>query len=174
MWRRRGASGKCCGATVYLLLVLVAAGCAYYSTSGGLVGGIRTVAVPLANNETAEAGIAALLTQQVEQAYQADGRLRVVDEETADAILYLTVRRLEDRPFTYTAEEVTEQYRFTVGVGAELVRSTDMEVLLDLPGLQGWGTYDAAVPDEEGRNAAVEAALDMVIEELLDRSTSSW
>ncbi len=156
------------------LCVLTAGGCAYYTLGGGVVGGLRTLAVPLARNETAEAGLAEQLTSRVEQAYAADGRLRVVDEDTAEGVLYLWVRQVEDRPFTYTADEVTEQYRFRMEVQAEFVRTADMDVVLELPELYGWGTYDAVTADDEGRDAAIEAAIQMLIEELLGRSTSSW
>ena len=70
--------------------------------------------------------------------------MRVVDEESADALLQLNVISIEDRPFTYTTAEQTEQYRFAVLVAAELVRLEDGEVLLALAELEGWGTYDAA------------------------------
>ena len=155
-------------------LALWVTGCAYYSTSGGVIGGIRSVAVPLAANETAEFGLAQALSERVESAYARDGRLRVADEDNADAVLYLTVLTFEDAPFTFTAAETTEQYRFRVAVGAELVRSSDASVLLELPRLEGWGTYEASAGDAEGREPAVEAALDMVIQELLDRTSSSW
>ena len=148
--------------------------CAYYSTSAGAVGGIRSIAVPVAENETSEFGIGDLLSERIADAYARDGRLRVVDEESADAVLYLWIRSLDDAPFTYTAEEVTEQYRFRVRVDAELVRSEDGEELLKLEGMEGWGTYDAALTDEEGRNRAVERALDMLIEEIVDRTTAGW
>ena len=84
------------------------------------------------------------------------------------------VLSVDDRPFTYTAAEQTEQYRFAVRVAADLVRVADGEVLLELVGLEGWGTYDAALGEEEGREPAVDRALDMVIEELVDRTTAGW
>ena len=40
--------------------------------------------------------------------------------------------------------------------------------------MEGWGTYDAALPEEEGRDVAIESGLDMVIEEVVDRVTASW
>lgn len=148
--------------------------CAYYSTSGGLIGGIRTLAVPVAENETAESRLAEQLTERLIQAYTRDGQLRIVDEGHADAVLYLRVAAVDDVPFTYTAAEVTEQYRFKIQVDAELVRTTDQEQLLSLKQLEGWSTYDAALPDEEGRDRAVVLALDMIIEELVDRTTAGW
>ena len=67
------------------------------------------------------------MTERTVDAYAEDGRLRVIDEESADALLQLEVVSVEDRPFTYTAAEQTEQYRFTVEVAAELVRAVDGE-----------------------------------------------
>ena len=155
-------------------VAVVLGGCAYYSTSGGLIGGIRTVGIPVAENQSAEFAVAERLTERAGDAYAEDGRLRVVDEESADALMQLEVLSVDDRPFTYTAAEQTEQYRFAVRVAAELVRVADGEVLLELVGLEGWGTYDAALGEEEGREPAVDRALDMVIEELVDRTTAGW
>jgi len=139
-----------------------------------MVGGIRSIAVPLAANDTPEFELGRLLTDRVEQAYTRDGRLRVVDEQSAAAILYLTVLTRADAPFTYTADETTEQYRFQVTVAARLVRTSDSTVLLDLARLEGWGTYSASAEDAEGRDPAVTTALDMVVQELLDRTASDW
>jgi hypothetical protein len=156
-------------------LSLAAGGCAYYTTSEGMVGGIRSVAVPLAANETAEADLAETLTERVEAAFARDGRLRVVDEESAEAVLRLTILAVDDAPYTFTAGETTEQYRFRVTVKAKLERSDgDAAALLELPRLEGWGTYSAAAADAEGRDPAVTTGLDMVIRELLDRASSSW
>ena len=154
--------------------VLCIIGCAHYSTSGGLVGGIRTLGVPVAEIQVAEFDIAEALSARAVEAFSRDGRLRVVDEESADALLELVVLSIEDNPFTYTAAEQTEQYRFLLSVRGRLVRSLDEEVLLDFDPIEGWATYDAALSDAEGRDPAVEQALDMVVEELIDRSTSSW
>ena len=156
------------------LAVLCVGGCAYYSTSGGLLGGIRSIGIPVADNQTSEFAVAERLTELAIDAYAEDGQLRVVDEESADALLQLNVISIEDRPFTYTTAEQTEQYRFAVLVAAELVRVEDGEVLLTLAELEGWGTYDAALAEEDGRDPAVERALDMVLEELVDRTTAGW
>lgn len=159
---------------VSLALPLLVSACAHYTASGGLVGGIRTVAVPVAANATADFRIAEQLSERLVDAYTRDGQLRVVDEDRADAVMHLNVEAVDDAPFTYTAAEVTEQYRFRVLVGAELVRSSDEEVLLRLERLEGWSTYDASLPDDQGRDPALVAALDMLIEEILDRTTAGW
>ncbi len=136
------------------------------------------MAVPEAENETPEFDVAEVLTERISDAFASDGQLRVVDEESADAVMYLRVVSLDDRPFTYTAAEETEQYRFNIFIDAELLKTEDDDQLLELKGLEGWGTYDASLADEEGdeegRDQAIEAALDMIIEEIIDRTTASW
>ncbi len=155
--------------------LMVLAGCAHYSTTAGLVGGIRTVAIPTAANQTAEVDVAQRLTRRAVDAFLEDSRLRVVDEESADALLLLRVADLEDEAHTYTAGEVTQQYRYRLFVEVLLERSSG-EVLLNMGRLSGFGTYDAALPDEdeEGREPAIDKAMDMVIEEIVDRTTASW
>ena len=148
--------------------------CTHYSMSSGLIGGIRTVAIPTAENETSEVDVGQRLSDRVTDAFLADGRLRVVDEESSDALLLLRVQRLEDEPFTFTVTEVTEQYRFRLFTSAVLERAEDGSELLDLGSLVGWGTYDAALSEGEGRDPAVDTAMDMIIEEIVDRTTASW
>ncbi len=157
-----------------LAALLLPAACAHYSTQAGLVGGIKSVAIPTAENGTSEVDVGQRLTDRATDAFLADGRLRVVDEESADALLLLRIERLEDSPHTFTAGEVTEQYRFRMFASAVLERAADGSDLLEIERLVGWGTYDAAQPDEDGRDPAVEAAMDMIIEEIVDRATASW
>ena len=165
MLRRRGAA---------FLLVTWIAGCAYYSTSSGMLGGIRSLAIPVAENDTVEFEIAERITERAGNAFTEDGQLRIGDAEGADALLLLHGVQLEDRAFTYTAAEETEQYRFKVFVDVALLKVSDDERLLSLEQVEGWGTYDASLEDEEGRDLAVDAALDMIIEEIVDRTTASW
>ena len=157
-----------------LFLAFALTSCAYYSTSSGIVGGIRSVAIPTAENETAEFEIGELLSERTESGFTSDGQLRVVDEESADALLLLRIVDLEDDAFTYTATQQTEQYRFKVLVDVELMRMQDGNQLLQLEQVEGWGVYDATMADEEGRDLAIETALEMIVDEVVGRTTSSW
>ena len=88
-----------CSLTIFSLLVCFI-GCSYYSTSTGMIAGIQTVNIPVAESLTAEFGIADRLSERAEEMYIRDGRLRVVDQDGADAILYLTVQNISDEPFS--------------------------------------------------------------------------
>lgn len=158
----------------FLLALILASGCAHYSTTAGVAGGVRSVFIPVAANDTPEPGIAEELSERLSRAFAADGRLKVVDEASADASFALRLRAVEDRPFTYTASEQTQQYRFKLTLEARMSKNADGSALLEAKEIVGWGTYDAGLSDSEGREAAVAAALDMVVVELVDRATAGW
>ena len=84
-----------------LLIMYLPLSCAYYSTSATGSGGIRSVAVPLLDNESLEAGIHQALTDSLIQGFVSDAALRVVEEDQADAVLQGTVLEIKEEPFTY-------------------------------------------------------------------------
>ena len=149
-------------------------GCSYYSTSTGMIGGIQTISIPIAESLTAEFVIADRLSERAEEMYIQDGRLRVVDQDGADAILHITVQNISDEPFTYSAAEQTEQYRFAMRINGRLVSVISKETLKEFDSIEGWGTYVSSSNQDESREQAVDKAIDMVVQEFIDRSTTSW
>src|SRR3989442_8435143 len=69
------------------MAVAVALAACGYSLRGNLPDRIKTVAVPVFVNRTAEPAVENFLTQAVVQAFSTNGRLRVVKPGEADAIL---------------------------------------------------------------------------------------
>lgn len=67
-------------------LALVLAGCGY-SVRGNLPDHIRTVAVPIFRNKTAEPAVENAITSAVINAFVTSGRLKVVPVAEADAVL---------------------------------------------------------------------------------------
>ena len=99
-----------------LLLLLVVAGCWYYSTSGSLLPShIKTVAVPLFENETTwEYGIKEKLTDAVIDAFTQDNTLRVESERSADSIIRASIAAIKETPFTYDREEQVQEYKMQI------------------------------------------------------------
>jgi hypothetical protein len=61
--------------------------CGPYSFSGTTLGGIKTVYIPVFENETIEYGLGDELTNDVTSAIVADNTLKVVGQNAADAII---------------------------------------------------------------------------------------
>lgn len=88
-------------------------GCGY-SIHGNLPDHVRTVAVPVFTNRTAEPAIESFLTQAVVEAFATNGRLRVVTTVEADAILEGEVVGYEIQALAFDPRASIRQYRLVV------------------------------------------------------------
>ncbi len=88
-------------------------GCGY-SIHGNLPDHVRTVAVPVFTNRTAEPAIESFLTQAVVEAFATNGRLRVVTPVEADAILEGEVVGYEIQALAFDPRASIRQYRLVV------------------------------------------------------------
>lgn len=100
------------GAALAFMLAALA-GCGY-SLRGTLPDHVKTVAVPVFANKTAEPAVENLLTQAVVQAFSTNGRLRVVKPEEADAILEGEVVGYEIQALAFDPRASIRQYRLVV------------------------------------------------------------
>jgi outer membrane lipopolysaccharide assembly protein LptE/RlpB len=89
------------------------AGCGY-SLHGNLPDHVRTVAVPVFTNRTAEPAIESFLTQAVVEAFATNGRLRVVNAAQADAVLEGEVVGYEVQTLAFDPRASIRQYRLVV------------------------------------------------------------
>jgi outer membrane lipopolysaccharide assembly protein LptE/RlpB len=108
-------------------LVLLCAACGY-SVRGQLPSHIKTVAVPIFVNKTAEPAVEGLVTRAIVEAFSTNGKLKVVRREDADAIL-------EGEVVAYTVDSIAfdptanvRQYRLTITLNLRFkdVRKNEM------------------------------------------------
>ena len=93
------------GGTLLAVAVLVTA-CGPYSFSGSaLPSYIKTVAVPIFEDRTAEFGIKEALTDAIIERITQDNTLKISDRRRADSVLDGTVLRIEDRAGAYNRDE---------------------------------------------------------------------
>ena len=146
-----------------LLALFLTTGC-YYATPSSFLGGINSIGIPPPSNQTSEQSVADSLTEMSLRAFSQEGRLRIADEEGADAILYLDILSVEDR-FHPSAQSV-DQYRFSVVVSVE-IKAFEGSVLLKQYEARGWGTYE----EDAEREQAIGKAVRMIVRDIIDRST---
>ncbi len=167
------------GATAILLaLTVLMTGCFRYSFTGAVPSHIKTVAIPLFQNNTAEYGIVEQLTDELILVFQNDNTLKIADESSADAILRGTLLRVEDAPYTYAGEGEAAnfsvgEYKLTLIVKVEYYDQVKDEVIWEQE-VQGWGTYDyvSGTPDE--REEGFNEAIDKLAEDVLNLTVSGW
>ena len=142
--------------------------CAHYSTSATGGAGVRTVAVPLFENESLEPEVHQALTDSLIEAFVSDGALRVVDEDRADAVLHGTIVEVKEEPFTYQAQ--AEQYRIVVFVNVTCQTIENKTVQWEEKRLRGYGIYSATERREEARATGLAAAFRMLTKDIVDRT----
>lgn len=153
-------------------------GCIRYSFSGAVPGHIKTIAIPLFQNFTAEYGIVERVTDELILSFQKDNTLKIVDDKTADAILRGTLIRVEDAPYTYAGEGEAQnfsvgEYKLTLFVSLEYYDQVKDEVIWKQD-VQDWGTYQyvSGAPDE--REEGFAEAIDKLAEDILNLTVSGW
>ena len=98
------------------LIIAILASCGPYSFSGATVGGIKTVYIPVFNNETIEYGLGEELTNKITEAIVADNTLKVVGESDADAYISGKVISYKKSSETYNKEDQVQEYRVDLSV----------------------------------------------------------
>ncbi len=161
-----------------LILPLLLVGCFRYSFSGAGPGHIKTIAIPLFENTTAEYGVVERLTDALILAFQQDNTLKITDEESADAILLGRLVRVEDVPYTYEGEGETAnfsvgEYKLTLTVKLKYIDQVKDEVIWEQE-VRGWGTYNHTSGTPEEREEGFDEAIEKLTEDILNMTVSGW
>jgi outer membrane lipopolysaccharide assembly protein LptE/RlpB len=161
----------------YLCCLLIAgvfllSGCGYTLVGrGSLPGHISTVAIPIFENTTLEQGVEDVLTQTIIDVYIRGGRVQLVQEAQADAILLGTITSYSsDEVVTYNDQNDAASYRLAVSIDVTMRDLVNDETLWEVEKLTededflGGPDVDPAQERENERQA-----LDQLAKELAER-----
>jgi hypothetical protein len=153
------------------VLLLFTAGCGAYSFSPSGRSAVKSIAVPLFENQTREYGIRELLTEGVINGFVRDGSLPVVNEKRAEAVLRGNVLSYVRQAYTYAADESVQEYRVIITIEARLEDPVRRQVIWEEANLVQWGNFKAVGESEdEGKIRAVEK----LAEDIVNRTVRSW
>ena len=155
-----------------LYLIFFVPGCWMYSfQGGGPPADVQKIAVTLFANQTDQVGLSEGLATRITERLVSDGRLSVVTEAAADAILTGTVTGYDLKPFTYDQSGQVQQYQVKVRVTCRLERVKTGAILWNGGQLENWGVY-ANVTEQESKGR--EAALTKLGEDIYNGLFSTW
>jgi hypothetical protein len=97
------------GYALLLLLSLMVAGCGYHFRAEGEPVGIQleSLAIPLFSSTSSQIGFEADFTKVIRQEFISQGRVPLVPEEKAQAVLIGKVVEIRADPLTYRSQDVT-------------------------------------------------------------------
>ena len=119
--------------------LVIAWSCRFYSLSGSLPPHIRTISIPMVENETAEFGIAENISDGIQSRFNDEGILKIINDN-ADSVLRGTVKKVTDGPYTFNKNESVSEYRYKIDVIIEWYDNKNDKTLLK-GNYSGWGAY---------------------------------
>jgi len=159
-----------CHGAVALCLTAIIAACAPYSFSGGRTALVKTIAIPIFGNETAEFGLAEALTEGIINGFVEDNQVKVIDESTAEAILTGTVVDYSRKAYTFDETDQVNEYIVEIWVNAQLDRQNDSGAVWTQPKMRGFGVYPADSAETVGQTRAI----DKLTEDIINLTIRSW
>ncbi|MBZ0264466.1 hypothetical protein K8I28_07335 [bacterium] len=134
---------------------------------------MKSIAIPVFENQTAEFGIVETLTDEVVGQFTRDNSLKIRDLDAADSVLRGTLMRVEDQPFTVRADESVEEYKVTLHVRLVFENLKDGKIILD-ESISGFGVYPFGGGSRAQRDEGIEEAIGKLSQDILNKTVSGW
>ena len=164
-------SNKAFISLILLIPLFLLFNCGYYSFSGSGLKGIKSVAVPLFEDQTQEYGLRESLTQMVVDAYIQDNNLKVVNQKNSDSILYGTITAYLREAHTFDENENVKEYKIRIFVKVTLEETQKKKIIWEEDNLEGWAIYSAV---DETEDDGKEKALEKLAEDIVNRTVKGW
>lgn len=161
---------------LFVMNLLLGAHCGYYSFSGSsLPPHIRTLAIPVFDNETTEFGIPEDITDALITEFTKDNSLKIVDQRTADSMLNGTIVSIREQAGAYNVSEQVKEIKVFVSIQAKFEDLKKNQVLWEEQITQ-WGTYrpDDPTSGNSTRQEAIQEALTKIVADIFNKTISNW
>jgi len=151
-------------ALLWLPLCAVLCSCANYKMGSTPKGAgfedIRILYVPTAVNETDETAVPGPVTNAILQEIDQDGTFRHARKDEADAILEVTVKKIERTPIQQSTEQylTTVQYQLTVALDYRLYSMKDKKEVIGKTMVSGYTTFFVQGDQTESQRQALPLA----------------
>jgi len=104
---------------IIFLSFLFSTSCTFYSMAGSIPTHIKSIHIPLFENQTSEFGLAEKITDGVIEQFNEAGILILVSEGSASSILNGTIKNISEGPYSYNKEEIIAEYRYKIDIEVE-------------------------------------------------------
>lgn len=151
-------------------LVGMISACGVYTFNPRGKSEISTLAVEPFENSTPQYGLADVMTETVIDAFIADGSIKVVTSDVAQAILVGKLTRYDRLAYEFNEFDQVSRYKVQVGVDVALKNPADRSDIWTIK-LTLDGVYAADTESEEDGQKRVGEQL---VEAVLNKTTKSW
>lgn len=146
-----------------LAATLLASSCGYgFTPVGGIIPeGSRTIAILSLVNGTAEPYVDVEVTKAITSEFLADGRLKVVNGDSADLLLRGTITKFDVTPLSYTSGSYIQQYLVSIGLNVSIEDVQTHRMIWQEKGIGSVfvSSYAVAIGDISATKIAKETAI---------------
>ena len=162
--------------------------------AGSIPPHIKSIAIPLMDNQTAEFGLAENITDGILEQFNEAGILYVTNTDIANSILNGTINKVTEGPYTFSKQESVSEYRYKIDVKIEWFDVQDDKNLIEKTysafgayGLSGDIASDGIDNDNDGkiddddddefgepRSFASKVAMQKITEDILNDIMTTW
>ncbi len=164
-------SKNTCIFTIFLLFLLICS-CGYYSFSGStLPAHLKTVAIPVFEDRTAEFGISELITEGLIDQITKDNTLKISDPRNADSVINGIITNIRDEAGTVSLDKEVRDIKIYITVEIQFADLKKRDTIWE-DRLTQWGTYE---PDSvDGREEGIREAIDKLVEDIVNNIIAGW
>jgi len=137
---------------------------------------LKSIAIPLFENETSEYTLEQDVTDAVVQRFVSDNHLRVVDEKSADCVVKGKITEYRNAVFGISNAELAQEYRVTIGVSVVFKDQVKNREIWRDDIVKTANYYVQAVPGQQAKTEldGRKEAIQKIADEILSRSIESW
>jgi len=142
--------------------------CGIYSFSGSTISThIKTVAVPLFEDNTPEFDVDQQITDAIIDAINQDNTLKIANVRNCDSIINGTILRITDSAGQYDSNENASSFRVTITIHISFEDVKKNKTIWE-DTLSNWGSYS------ENREDGIHEALEKLSTDIINRTVSGW
>lgn len=144
--------------------------CCGYSSNVLVAPHLKTIAIPLVENQTIRPGLGEALTDKLIIDFNKDRHLRVTNIENANVVLECLITGYNKIPQSYDAAQNVYAYQITIDASGKCEDKVKSEIIWE-GGVSTWVTYD---PNSETEEKGIEKAIAKLSSEILRKTLTSW
>jgi hypothetical protein len=155
-------------------LAMLAGGCAYSFTGASVPAHLKTVAIPLVDDQSGfgEPGLREKFTAEIVQLFTADNSLEVSDRNTADSIVEGAILSISDAPAVVSQGEQVTRRRVTISARFAFQDKKLRKKVWEKT-FSNWGDYDSGGGLSQ-RQSGLQDAMKKIAEDVLLETVSGW
>ena len=158
------------------LIIFSGLSCNIYSFRGNNPPeGIKTIAVPLIDDQSgfSESGLREIFTDLLKNKISGDNTFLIADKNTADAILYCTIKSIKDEALVISGNENVTKRKITISVSVRFENLLKKRLISERQ-YDNWGEYNSSSASFSERKNGISTATDKICEDIVTDITSNW